>query len=113
MGMIEGGELARWKEISKPKKVLKETLSNIRKAYLKAKVIHADLSEYNIILKPDMHILIIDWPQYVTRDHPNAQQFLTRDIQNILRFFKSKHEINIKLKDALDYVTGYGKLLGL
>ncbi|MEM2104367.1 MAG: RIO1 family regulatory kinase/ATPase, partial [Candidatus Bathyarchaeia archaeon] len=48
MGAIEGAELAEWKEISKPKRVLAEILRNIRKAYLKAGVIHADLSEYNI-----------------------------------------------------------------
>ncbi|MCJ7559207.1 serine/threonine protein kinase, partial [Candidatus Bathyarchaeota archaeon] len=69
MGMIEGAELAKWREIPKPEKVLKEVMRNVKKAYLKAGVIHADLSEYNIILKPDMHILIIDWPQYVMVDH--------------------------------------------
>jgi RIO kinase 2 len=105
MGMIEGAELAEWREIPKPEKVLKEILFNIRKAYLKAGVIHADLSEYNVILKPDMHILIIDWPQYVMKDHPNAQQLLTRDVKNILLFFKRKRMWKVKLKEALAYVT--------
>jgi RIO kinase 2 len=106
MGMIEGAELAEWKEIPNPKRVLKEILSNVRKAYLKAGVIHADLSEYNIILKPDMHVLIIDWPQYVTREHPNAQQLLVRDVKNILQYFKRKHMLSVKLDDALMYATG-------
>ena len=51
MGMIEGGELSKYKEIGQPEKILKEILRNVRRAYLKAHVIHADLSEYNIILK--------------------------------------------------------------
>ncbi len=110
MGMIEGAELAEYKEIPKPKKVLKEILRNVRKAYSKANVIHADLSEYNVILKPDMHILIIDWPQYVTKEHPNAQQLLTRDVKNILRFFRRKHMVKAKLKENLAYVTGIGKV---
>jgi RIO kinase 2 len=110
MGMIEGAELAEWRDIPKPKKVLKEILLNIRKAYLKASVIHADLSEYNVILKPDMHILIIDWPQYVTANHPNAKQLLTRDIKNILDYFKRKHGLDVRLKDALGYVCGTGRL---
>jgi len=110
MGMIEGAELAEYKEIPKPKKVLKEILRNVRKAYLKARVIHADLSEYNVILKPDMHILIIDWPQYVTKEHPNAQQLLTRDVKNVLRFFRRKHMVKAKLKENLAYVTGIGKV---
>jgi RIO kinase 2 len=109
MGMIEGAELAEWKEIPKPEKVLKEILRNVRKAYLKAGVIHADLSEYNVILKPNMHILIIDWPQYVTREHPNAQQLLTRDVKNVLQYFRRKRLLRVKLKEALAYVTGIGK----
>jgi RIO kinase 2 len=110
MGMIEGAELAEWKEIPEPEKVLKEILSNVRKAYLKAGVIHADLSEYNVILKPNMHILIIDWPQYIMKEHPNAQQLLTRDVKNIIQFFKRKHMVKAKLKEALAYVTGKGKI---
>jgi RIO kinase 2 len=110
MGMIEGAELSDWKEISKPEKVLKEILRNVRKAYLKAGVIHADLSEYNVILKPNMHILIIDWPQYVTMTHPNAKQLLTRDIKNILQYFKRKYMLTVKPKEALAYVTGTGKM---
>jgi RIO kinase 2 len=57
-----------------------------------------------------MHILIIDWPQYVTREHPNAQQLLTRDVRNILQYFKRKHMLKVKLKEALDYVTGLNKI---
>ena len=110
MGMIEGAELAEYKEIPEPKKVLKEILRNMRKAYLKAGVIHADLSEYNVILKSDMHMLIIDWPQYVTKEHPNAQQLLTRDVKNILQFFRRKHMLKAKLKENLAYVTGTGKI---
>jgi len=110
MGMIEGAELAEWKEIRKPEKVLKEILRNVRKVYLKAGVIHADLSEYNVILKPDMHILIIDWPQYVTKDHPNANELLTRDVKNILHYFKRKYMLKVKLNEALSYVTGTGKI---
>ena len=110
MGMIEGAELAEYKEIPAPKKVLKEILRNIRKAYLKAGVVHADLSEYNVILKPDRRILIIDWPQYVTKEHPNAQQLLTRDVENILRFFRRKHMVKAELEENLAYVTGTGKM---
>jgi RIO kinase 2 len=113
MGMIEGAELANWKRLSNPKKILKEILRNVRRAYLKTGIIHADLSEYNIILKTDKHILIIDWPQYVTRGHPNAQDLLERDIQNILQYFKRKHKLNVMLKESLEYVTGTFRTLTL
>jgi RIO kinase 2 len=106
MGMIEGAELAKWRKIRNPKKVLKEILRNVRKAYLKAGVIHGDLSDYNVIVKPDMHILIIDWPQYVTKDHPNAEQFLTRDILNILQYFRRKYRVIVNIDGGLSYVRG-------
>ncbi len=109
MGVIEGAQLIKWREIANPEKVFKEILLNVRRAYLKAHVIHADLSEYNIILKPDMHILIIDWPQYVVTSHPNAKELLERDVQNIITFFKRKFNLTVQIEEALDYVTGKAK----
>jgi len=109
MSAIEGAELAQCREIPNPRKVLLEILRNVRKAYLRAGVIHADLSEYNIILKPDLHILIIDWPQYVTKDHPNAQQLLKRDVENVIAFFKRKHLLEANVEEAFTYVTSRGK----
>jgi RIO kinase 2 len=106
MGMIEGAELANWKRLSRPERILREVLRNVRKAYLKAGVVHADLSEYNIILKPDKHVLIIDWPQYVTRDHPNVEELLKRDVQNVLQYFERKHGLMVRLQESLRYVTG-------
>jgi RIO kinase 2 len=111
MGIIEGAELARWKEISRPERVLKEILRNVKRAYLKAGVVHADLSEYNIILKPDMHILIIDWPQYVMADHPNAQQLLMRDVKNVLKYFSRRYGVKVKAREVYAYVTGKGRAL--
>jgi RIO kinase 2 len=106
MGMIEGAELAESKKILRPERVLKEILRNVRRAYLKAGVVHADLSEYNVILKPDKHVLIIDWPQYVKREHQNAELFLARDVKNVVRYFSRKHMLSIKADEALEYVTG-------
>jgi RIO kinase 2 len=57
-----------------------------------------------------MRILIIDWPQYVTKEHPNSQQLLARDVKNILQYFERKHILKFKLKEALAYVTGTGKM---
>ncbi|KPV62528.1 MAG: RIO-type serine/threonine-protein kinase Rio2 [Candidatus Bathyarchaeota archaeon BA2] len=103
MSMIEGAELFHYPELPKPQAVLKEVLVNIRKAYQEASIIHADLSPYNIILQPNRYILIIDWPQYVTTKHPNAQQLLGRDVRNVLTYF-CKQKLKIKLKEALAYV---------
>jgi len=102
MSMIEGAELYRYSTIADPGAVLEEILDNMRLAYQDAKVIHADLSPYNVILQPDQHILIIDWPQYIRPDHPNAEALLKRDVRNVLGFFEYSGKPD--LKKALTYV---------
>ncbi|MEM3088285.1 MAG: RIO1 family regulatory kinase/ATPase, partial [Candidatus Bathyarchaeia archaeon] len=106
MGFIEGIELANYIEISKPAAILNEILRNIRRAYVKAGVIHADLSEFNVILKPDGHVLIIDWPQFVTKDHPNALMLLERDVRNIIRYFRRKFGVEKEVNVSMRYVKG-------
>jgi RIO kinase 2 len=106
MGMIEGAQLSKYKDIGKPEKVLKEILRNLRKAYLKAHIIHADISEYNIILQSNGHILIIDWPQAVKTDHANAPELLERDIKNLLTYFSRKFNVELTKEEACNYVTG-------
>ena len=50
-----------------------------------AGLVHADLSEYNILYGDRPYF--IDMGQSVTRSHPRVYQFLKRDIMNINRFF--------------------------
>jgi len=106
MGMIDGAELFHFIELPEPRKTLEEILSHIRRAYVQAGVVHGDLSEYNIILKSDWKILIIDWPQFVRKDEPNAEVLLRRDIENVLRFFKRKFGVEGNVSNAFAYVKG-------
>jgi len=113
MGFIDGAELANWRELENSEKVLREILGNVRKAYVKACVIHADLSEYNIILKGDMQVLIIDWPQFVRTDHPNAVELLERDVGNVLVFFNRRFRVKTSLEKIMQYVSGKTRALSL
>jgi len=114
MGMIEGVELAEVAELPDPADTLLEILTNVRKAYLRAGIIHADLSEFNIIIRPDASILIIDWPQFVHKDHPNARELLRRDVENVLKFFRRKFGLAVDASSALGFVIGsLGYLPGL
>ena len=106
MGMIEGDQLSKYKQIAQPQKILKEILQNVRKTYTKAHIVHGDLSEYNVILKPDGHILIIDWPQFVKTSQVNVGEYLERDLRNVLTFFTRRFRVKANLKEASDYVTG-------
>ncbi len=111
MGMIEGAELAEYRDLPHADRILREILRNVRRACLKAGVVHGDLSAYNIILKPDKHILIIDWPQFVRVGSPSAQGLLERDVQNVVQHFSSKRMLKVDIQQALEYVTGTRRTL--
>jgi RIO kinase 2 len=109
MSMIEGAELYHYPKLQNPQIILQEILLNVKRAYQDAHIIHGDLSPYNIILQPNQHILIIDWPQSVSSKHQTSEKLLKRDLKNVLTYFQRKHGLKNRLKDALTYVTEYTK----
>jgi RIO kinase 1 len=64
----------------------KDVISIISQLYKKAKLVHADFSEYNIF-KTDKGLILFDLGSAVDIRHKNAKEFLERDIKNISRFF--------------------------
>ncbi|HJJ42831.1 MAG TPA: serine protein kinase RIO, partial [Methanocorpusculum sp.] len=57
-----------------PAEGYEETIGMIRDLYQKARLVHGDLSEYNILTGPD-GLILIDMGQAVTPDHPRAHNF--------------------------------------
>lgn len=110
MGKIIGVRLNELKSIQNPKKVFLGILGNIQKAYKRAGIIHADLSEYNVLLAKDEEIQIIDWPQYVVLSHPQADEFLRRDINNLAKYFWRKFKLKISVENSLNIVKASGKI---
>jgi RIO kinase 2 len=106
MSAIEGDLLADCNMFSKPLKILNSIIENVKKAYIKAHIIHADLSEYNVLVTPKLKILIIDWPQWVSSNHPNWSAYLERDLKNILYYFERKFGIKEDLSSVIAKVTG-------
>lgn len=73
-----------------PQKVFTEIIHFIERMYSN-NLVHADLSAFNILMfrqKP----YLIDAGQAVLLDHPSSQEFLKRDIHNVLSFF-NKYDI--------------------
>ena len=69
-------------------------ISIIKDLYHKAKLVHGDYSEYNIF-KTQKGLILFDLGSAVDLRHPNAQEFLKRDINNIMRFF-SKRGVSVE-----------------
>ncbi len=73
-----------------PEKVYKVIVAYLKRLYQKAKIVHGDLSEYNIMMwkgKP----VIFDVSQSVSIKHPLADFMLRRDLANVNRFFKRQN----------------------
>ncbi|MGC9517209.1 MAG: serine protein kinase RIO [Methanomicrobiales archaeon] len=91
-------------ELSEPEKIFNEVIDSIKKLYNDAKLVHGDLSGFNILINKDSPV-IIDISQGMVLDHPLANDLLNRDIENIVRDFKkmgikiTKEEIKAKIID--------------
>lgn len=90
--------------IENPAETYEEIVSSMEILYKKARLVHGDLSEYNI-LYGNGHPYLIDVGQAVTPDHPNAMGFLKRDIEQINRFFDPFCQTK-KVHEILSQITG-------
>ncbi|USS41764.1 serine/threonine-protein kinase RIO2 [Thermococcus aggregans] len=96
MEFIEGVELVELTDTDLTKEEAAEILDKVLEEYKKIVefgIIHSDMSLYNIVLKKDGDILIIDWPQYLTTAFPDAKYYLERDLRVLLNSFKRKWRV--------------------
>ncbi len=106
MERIFGDQLNRV-VLSNPKECLEIILDEVGKVYSLG-FVHADLSEFNIMVADD-GLKIIDWPQAVDLEHAGSQELLERDLTNVLRFFSRRYKIDMLLEDAMSRVKAEGK----
>jgi RIO kinase 1 len=69
---------------------------------VEAKIVHADLSEYNLLNNGE-ELVIIDCGQAVSTLHPKAQEFFERDVLNLSKWFS-------KLGVETDYEKMYSEI---
>jgi len=91
-------------EIDDYQKTYDEILDHIRTLWKKAKLVHGDLSEYNILFG-NGHPYLIDMGQAVTLDHLNAPGFLKRDLEQLNRFFSGRCSVR-EVSETLEELCG-------
>jgi len=91
--------------IKNSKQVYRRLLTYMKKLYQKAKLVHADLSEYNIMIWKNTPVLF-DVAQAVTLEHPMADQFLRRDLQNLYKYFKKLGVDVLSVEEMHRRITG-------
>ncbi len=105
---IEGTvELREKPPLSDPLKAFEDIITTIEKAYNEVGIVHGDLSEYNVIVNPETsEAYVIDWPQYVEKDHPRARELLKRDVEYIVRFFRKVYKVPVETEEVLRAIEG-------
>mmetsp|Transcript_4393 Transcript_4393/g.7225 ORF Transcript_4393/g.7225 Transcript_4393/m.7225 type:complete len:613 (+) Transcript_4393:35-1873(+) len=77
----------------------------MRVMFQQAKLVHGDLSEYNILYFKGK-IWFIDVAQAVEHEHPNALYFLRRDCDNISKYFnRCKLHNLMTTRELFNYIT--------
>jgi RIO kinase 1 len=76
-----------------PERVYRLLVTYLKRLHQKAKLVHGDLSEYNIMMWKGRPV-IFDMSQSVSIEHPMADFMLMRDLANLNRFFS---RLNVKV----------------
>jgi len=89
-----------------PEKIYKILLTYLRRLYIKAELVHGDLSEYNIMIWRGRPILF-DMSQAVPLSHPMAEFLLHRDLTNFNKFFSKLGVKVFSLEECYNKVTSH------
>ncbi|WUR03539.1 serine/threonine-protein kinase (RIO1) [Vairimorpha necatrix] len=84
-----------------PVEVYNQVIQIIFDMYNKCNLIHADLSEWNLLYFENI-VYVIDVSQSVERDHINAKEFLITDITNVNNFFT---KLGVEVENINDLFT--------
>ncbi len=87
-----------------PKKMFDIILTMMKALNCEAKLVHGDLSEYNILMD-NKDPFFIDVGQSVVLEHPLAEVLLERDCANMARYFK-KLGVDCEMNDMLNFIKG-------
>ncbi|TXT63543.1 MAG: RIO-type serine/threonine-protein kinase Rio1 [Promethearchaeota archaeon] len=79
--------------------LLNDILDFIKNLYQKSKLVHGDLSEFNILYH-NQKPFYIDISQAVSIEHPKSEKYLVRDIKNVFRYFE---KYNMALPNPEDF----------
>ncbi|XP_037537370.1 serine/threonine-protein kinase RIO1 [Nematolebias whitei] len=89
---------------SKARELYLQVVQNMRKMFQDARLVHADLSEFNMLYH-NGDVYIIDVSQSVEHDHPHALEFLRKDCSNVNEFFGKRGVAIMTVRELFDFIT--------
>lgn len=119
MEWIDGIPMKHLRKFSNYKKLYSELMKFIVNLANNG-IIHCDFNEFNIIVKDsskstqpacfqDSDFVVIDFPQCVSIDHPDAEVYFDRDVAGIKAFFEKKFRYAPENDPIMLDTDGYGE----
>ncbi len=98
------GDMLKDVELENPKEFWQQLLEQLKLMKHEAKLIHGDLSEFNILVEDNIPY-IIDLGQAVSikneEDFKENYELYERDIKNITHYFNKRYKLDLKLDEVL------------
>ena len=101
---VEPARQLRYVEPEDPERTARTIFEYMKLGYQKAKLVHCDMSEFNILML-NQEPVIIDVGQGVLTQHPNAEEWLERDVFNMVKYFR-RHKVSVNSVDLLKEIRG-------
>lgn len=108
LGDVKFEDLTPEEEEAKWQSLYIQLLSYMKTMYQTCRLVHADLSEYNVLYH-DSKLYLIDVSQSVEHDHPRSLQFLRMDVKNVSSFFRTRGIDALTERRVFSWITAEGK----
>jgi len=90
-------------DLEEPAQTYWEIMTQVRRLWKRAKLVHGDLSEFNVMLW-NKKTIIFDVSQSVLIDHPLSLRLLERDINNLNKFFKKQGVKTPNIQESVGWI---------
>ncbi len=91
-------------ELENPETVLDYLIDAMDTMWNEEKMVHGDLSAFNVLLWQST-IYLIDFSQAVLTHHPQAEALLERDVENVLHHFEKQYGIDRDPEKTISNIT--------
>ncbi|RNF25712.1 putative conserved RIO1-domain protein [Trypanosoma conorhini] len=101
MELVDGTLLNNITALGDPEKVYRRALELMIKLGEHG-LVHGDFNEFNLMITEDMRVIVIDFPQMVSTNHPNAAELFSRDVENLANFFHRRFKLTTLFYPTLE-----------
>ncbi|KAG5496600.1 hypothetical protein JIQ42_03430 [Leishmania sp. Namibia] len=101
MELVPGTLLNNITELGDARKVYRRALELMVKL-AESGLIHGDFNEFNLMITDDQRVIMIDFPQMISINHPNASELFERDVQNLASFFRRRFKVDVTWFPSLE-----------